>query len=123
MNGIGEFISWKISLDLIHLGLFGDIETVENQYVQLGPGAKKGLSILCTTGDINGYLRQLQAYLSFEYKYFYFYFVRYVNARVTPKLTLAALEQSLCEFNKVFKANMYHNPTEYVFPSIGICYF
>lgn len=112
LPGFGDFLAYQSALDMTYRLVYLDglqiaPYTSQNEWVQLGPGAKAGLSLLGVKGStatLNRAARELMQdqqngfdRIGVEFPYV-LAFLPTTNDHV--KLTLANIEHSLCEFQK-----------------------
>lgn len=96
IRGIGDFIAYEIVTDLNYELL----PFSENDFVNVGPGAKKGIEIIW--GDVRHYETKIEYLVEnqealfdqFDLDFFY------CNGEHEKRLTLRDMEHSLCEFAK-----------------------
>ena len=96
---VGDFLSWQITADLCELKL---VKLKEN-FTALGPGAKAGLQRVFSVGHASEHLELTKTLtrlmgavfnkLGIDFKQF-----------LGRKMSLKAIEHSLCEFDKYYRA-------------------
>lgn len=108
LNGMGEFLSYMVATDLAwplaSLGGRGLAPADVNSWVKAGPGCKKGLALLGTSGRQAAQAARMEEMRQNQRFYFGLYdlpfrFVRDAAGREV-ELSLLDVEHSLCEFQK-----------------------
>jgi 5-hmdU DNA kinase-like protein len=113
---VGPFISYEICCDLM---LANAIRFTENDWVNPGPGCKRGINLIWPrVHTVEEYQKKIE-WLTFNqqhlFKKYHLTFYEYGHP-----LTLRGIEHSLCEFQKYYKMQhrvgkqrMYFTPREY----------
>lgn len=104
LTGLGPFLAYQIAVDLSYWNMtkFG-----EDDFVIMGPGAKRGIDWLFTDDNDASYeelcfwLRDRQYELMASYNLDCY---TILADRTVPYLTVMSLENDLCEFQKYMKA-------------------
>jgi len=113
---VGPFISYEICCDLMMVGV---LPFTENDWVNPGPGCRRGLRLIFpktdTTADFQSRIRFLQRNQEESFAENLLHFYKWNNR----DLTLRSIEHSLCEFGKYYgmlhgagKSRMHFKPTQ-----------
>lgn len=104
LTGLGPFLAYQIAVDLSywHKTKFG-----EDDFVIMGPGAKRGIDWLFTEDNEESYEEKCFWLRDRQYELMDEYGIEYQSAlsdRQVPYLTAMSIENEMCEASKYFKA-------------------
>jgi hypothetical protein len=97
---IGPFFAWQVTCDLMECGILKGVDEDTSNYVQLGPGAKRGLKIIFGSSrrDENALCIMLREKQNVFFNCLGVKFIRFDN-RI---MSLKVLEHALCEYSKYY---------------------